>query len=286
MLQCGEVNRLPKTAVVELDPAGTVLTAGHRTRGRLTREFCRDGDSPRRRLHPSTTVAFFTISKVSLRVLTGLPARLRSMHDTSDRSPRRLRTLARPAAVLLMGGLAILFTACGGGSSASTTSTAAGSSSNAGNNKPSGSSSFTAYRNCLSQHGVTLPNFSRGNGAPPGGGGYPGGGAPGGSGTGTPGRGGFGGFANNPKYQAAAKACASLRPKGGFGGFGRGGGFNSAAGAAYRNCLKLHGVTLPTRGSTSSGSPSSTISSSTFRAAAAACAALRPTPTTSPSSAG
>jgi hypothetical protein len=205
------------------------------------------------------------------------------MHDMSDRRPRRFRTLARPTALLLVAGLAILFTACGGSGSAATTSTSttAGSSNNSRNNGPSGSSSFTAYRNCLSQHGVTLPNFR--GGARPGAGGTPGEGAPTGSGT-PPRRGGFGGFANNPKDQAAEKACASLRPKGGFGGFGRGGGFNSAAGAAYRNCLKLHGVTLPS--GTPSGSPSSTISSSTFRAAATACAALRPTPTTTPSAAG
>lgn len=202
------------------------------------------------------------------------------MHDMSDHRPRRFRTLARPTAVLLMGGLAILFTACGGsGSAAPTSSTPSGTSGTSGK---SGSSSFTAYRNCLSQHGVTLPNFSGGNGRRPGAG-FPGEGAP--AGAGTPARrGGFGGFANNPKYQAAAKACANLRPKGGFGGgFGRGG-FNSPADAAYRNCLKLHGVTLPT--GTASSTPPSTISSSTFRAAAAACAALRPTPTTTPSAAG
>jgi hypothetical protein len=216
----------------------------------------------------------------------------------SDRRPRRLRSLARPTAVLLLGGLAILFTACGGSGSAtpttSSSSSTSGSSSNSGSSGTSGksgSSAFTAYRNCLSQHGVTLPNFSRGNGRRGSGGfpgeGAPGGaGAPGGTGSGAPPRGGgFGGFANNPKYQAAAKACASLRPKGGFGGgFGRGGGFNSPADAAYRNCLKLHGVTLPT--GTSSSTPPSTISPSTFRAASTACAALRPTPTTTPSAAG
>jgi hypothetical protein len=144
---------------------------------------------------------------------------------------------------------------------------------------------------------VTLPSF----------GGRPG--ANGGTGTGggespppsfTPGSGSFprggGGFANNPKFKAAATACKSLRPSGGFGGFGGGGGFggsggfNSTAFAAYRNCLKLHGVTLPTgRGpgggggtttTTTGSTPSTTFNpqSPTVQAAEAACAALRPTP--------
>ena len=39
------------------------------------------------------------------------------------------------------------------------------------------------------------------------------------------------------------QACPSLLPTGGFGG---GGGLNSATTAAYRNCLTLHGVTIPT----------------------------------------
>jgi hypothetical protein len=245
----------------------------------LTREFSGHGVSAASQVPRSTVWAFFTVSKVSLRLLTGLRSRLRSMHDMSDRRPRRFRTLARPTALVLIGGLAILFTACGGSGSASPTTTVPKSTSGtSGTPAGSGSSSFTAYRNCLSQHGVTLPNFSRGNGGGrPGSGGFPGEGAPTGSGTPPRGRGGFGGLANNPKYQAAAKACASLRPKGGFGGgFGGRGNFNSPAGAAYRNCLKLHGVTLPT--GTSSGTPQSTISSSTFRAAATACAALRPTP--------
>jgi hypothetical protein len=152
--------------------------------------------------------------------------------------------------------------------------------------KPSGTASETAYVACLKQHGVTLPNF---------GGGRPGGETPGGGETPpsfTPGSGGFnpgsggGGFRNNPAFTKAASACKSLRPKGGFGGFNRGGagGFNSAAFAAYRNCLKLHGVTLPTPGAKpATGSTTSTTtaqSNSTFQAAEQACAALRPTPST------
>jgi hypothetical protein len=156
--------------------------------------------------------------------------------------------------------------------------------------KPSGAASTTAYTACLKQHGVTLPNF--------GSGGRPGGETPGGGETPpsfTPGSGGAGGggFRNNPAFSKAAAACKSLRPSGGFGGsgFGRGGagGFNSTAFAAYRNCLKLHGVTLPTPGAKpAAGSTTSTTtaqSSSTLQAAEQACAALRPTaPTTTTTS--
>ena len=54
------------------------------------------------------------------------------------------------------------------------------------------------------------------------------------------------------QYQAAFTACASDRPTGGFGG-GEGGGFNSTAFTAYRNCLEVHGVTLPTTPTTTPG---------------------------------
>ncbi len=52
------------------------------------------------------------------------------------------------------------------------------------------------------------------------------------------------------QYQAALQACRSQLPAGG--GFGRGGA-NSAAFAAYRNCLQLHGVTLPAAGQPAAG---------------------------------
>ncbi len=173
----------------------------------------------------------------------------------------------RRLAVVLVGIVPLALAACGA-------STASGSSTST--TKPSGRASETAYTNCLKQHGVTLPNFTPGS--------FPTGGT---RPTFTPGSaGGPGGFRSNPKFAAAAAACKSLRPAGGFGGFGRGGsgGFNSAAFAAYRNCLKLHGVTLPTPGSrtTAGSTPSTTIdqSSSTYQAAVQACAALRPTPST------
>lgn len=72
----------------------------------------------------------------------------------------------------------------------------------------------------------------------------------------------------------AESACASLRPKGGLGGG------NNVALAAYRNCLKLHGVTLPSGrgigGFGGSGTSTSTTSDPKVKAALAACATLRP----------
>ena len=106
------------------------------------------------------------------------------------------------------------------------------------------------------------------------------------------------------QLRAARQACRSLLPAGS--GFGGGNRVTSPAAAAYRNCLQLHGVTLPTPGSrttstTAVGSsttapPPSTstgnggagnggrgfggldTSNPTVQAALAACASLRPAP--------
>ena len=90
------------------------------------------------------------------------------------------------------------------------------------------------------------------------------------------------GFGGNSKAQAALKQCASLQPKGGFpGGPGGAGGSSSTAFAAYRNCMKLHGVTVPSVTPGSSTSTPSTVdtSSPTYQAAQTACKALLPTGT-------
>lgn len=126
--------------------------------------------------------------------------------------------------------------------SASTASTTTSSSSG-------GNSAYSAYTQCLSQHGVTLPSRGayphRSPGAgftarPTGGyGGYGGGG----------GFGGGGAFASaNPTMAAAMQACASDRPTGGYGGFG---GFGGGAGGstrltAFRNCMTQQGEPIPT----------------------------------------
>lgn len=146
----------------------------------------------------------------------------------------RLRPRALAAAGLLGLG-ALLLSGCS--SSSASTATAQPSAS------ASGAAQFTAYRNCLAQHGVTLPTgrpsggFSRNPSRNPSN--RPSGGYGGGGGFG------FGGGASaNPATQAARKACASLAPQGGFGGRGAGG----TAMAAFTSCLKDHGVTLPANG--------------------------------------
>jgi hypothetical protein len=82
---------------------------------------------------------------------------------------------------------------------------------------------FSAYRQCLQQHGVTR----RAPGANPG--------------------------STNPTEAAttteARRACARLRPAGGL----RGGGFNSGTRSAFRRCMRDHGVTLPAPGPVGTG---------------------------------
>jgi hypothetical protein len=152
---------------------------------------------------------------------------------TTGGRPRGLRAvparLACSAAVL--GVVGLLIAGCG-------------TSSPSGSSGSSASGSFTAYRNCLSQHGVSLPSGGPGSGGF-GGGGFGGGGSGGTSST----------------FQKAAAACASLRPSfgsggsGGFGGFGGsggsgGGGFYTAI-QAFRTCMSDHGESIPTTRPTS-----------------------------------
>jgi hypothetical protein len=192
--------------------------------------------------------------------------------------PRRLlrRSLAggRAGAVLVtvvtLGGL--LLAACGSASSASTTTTTG--------KGATGTASITAYFTCLKQHGVNIkiPSFGSGTGGslPAGAGSIP-------TGSGPPsGFPGAGGQFNSPKFKKAAAACASLRPTG-----GSGGGVSGTAFAAYRNCLKIHGVTLAGGAGSSPTGTTLNTSDPKVKVALAACASLRPKPTApSGSSAG
>jgi hypothetical protein len=134
--------------------------------------------------------------------------------------------------------------ACGSFGSGSSSSNSGGGQTGNGGNNP-----FAAYIQCLQENGVTItvPSGaprSRPSGAPsfpsgarpsvmprPSGSGFPGGGFPGGF---------RGGFLNKPAgvddatWQKAQQACAPLRPTGRAG---------NGANAAYRNCLRDHGVT-------------------------------------------
>jgi hypothetical protein len=158
-------------------------------------------------------------------------------------------------------GASLAFAACGGGSGSSsasgtTTTTVKG---RAGQS--------TALRDCLKQHGVTLPaGFGGGNGGPPSGGtpgSFPAGGTPGSLPAGV----------DAQKLQSAFQAC------GGTGGGFPGGGQNRQALQAYTSCLSDHGVKVPKQ--TASSTPSTfDRNSSTFIAANKVCAALLPAPST------
>ncbi|SHL58896.1 hypothetical protein [Actinacidiphila paucisporea] len=156
------------------------------------------------------------------------------------------------ASVAVFASAALLLAACSSGASGSPAADAKSSGSASASANASASGSMTAYRDCLSQHGVQLPSFSprtggtgRPSGRPTGGGGFGGGGF----------GGGFGGASADPKTQAAMQACESLRPQfSGRGGAGGAGGADSSAYQAFTSCLKDHGVTLPT----SSASPGAT----------------------------
>lgn len=176
----------------------------------------------------------------------------------------RSRRIAALGCLLAAG---LVLAACGGSShsaSASTTpSSGATSTTTAGGANGRGAAAqaaLTAFRTCMSSHGVTvtLPTGGRNRGA----GGTPPSTTPGetrparpngGAGFG----GGGGGFANRfatapagvdkTKYAAAYTVCKAKLPT--FSGLGGGaGGANNSAFQAYRSCLSDHGVTLPTSG--------------------------------------
>ncbi|MFI1167603.1 hypothetical protein ACH4UM_29390 [Streptomyces sp. NPDC020801] len=136
---------------------------------------------------------------------------------------------AMSAAVLTIG--AIMLTACSSTTSANTAQSGPSASASTG----ARSEQMAAYRQCLSQHGVTLP--ARPSGGPsgrPSGGGF-GGGSFGGFGS--------GGGSADPARQKAMQACAALRPQ--FNGGGGRGNFDSLSMKAFASCLKDHGVALP-----------------------------------------
>jgi hypothetical protein len=150
---------------------------------------------------------------------------------------RRVRTTA---ALFVAATVVAFTTACGGGSGDSTSDSPGASGGGGGNN------AFAAYVECLQKNGVTItmPSFgarNRPSGAP--GEGFPRGGtrsgAPRPSGSRFPG-GGFGlrkpAGVDDATWQKAQTACAPLRPTGRPGG--------GQDNAAFRNCMKDHGVTI------------------------------------------
>ena len=154
----------------------------------------------------------------------------------------------------------LALTACGGGSGSSKASASAGSTTTV----KGANAQRTALRDCLQQHGVTLP-AGFGNGGPPSGG------TPGSLPSGqTPGS--LPAGVDVQKLQSAMQAC-------GAGGGFPGGGQNREAFKAYTSCLSDHGVKLPTQ-TGSSTPPSFDRNSSAFASANKVCAALLPNTTT------
>lgn len=209
---------------------------------------------------------------------------------TPTRPPAALRAGAAVAALAVSG--ALLLGACSSSSSGSPadaapsgsgTATAVASTSG-GSGGPGGDQrqAMEAYRQCLGQHGVTLPTFNRPSGGI-GPSGRPSGGVRRG-GYGFPGTG-PGGTGPDAATQKAMNACASLRPQ--FNGRGGAGGAGSSAFKAFASCLKDHGVVLPTaspgaRGHRGPGLGLNT-AEPTVGAAYAVCKALlpsRPSPST------
>jgi hypothetical protein len=197
-------------------------------------------------------------------------------------SKRRLGRIS--VSVVAVGALVVVAAACGGSSAAKSSTTSTTAAGGGGANRVA----FEAYRTCLSQHGVTLPQRRQSTGGPPpsgsgagglaGEGGFGGGGFGGGSGGATP--------QSLPKgvtaaeFAAAQTACRSKLPAGGLFGGGQGG----QAFQAYTSCLRDHGVTIASVApqTTVAGSPRPTFNRNDpkFVAANKVCAALLPSRTT------
>jgi hypothetical protein len=225
------------------------------------------------------------------------------------KNPRVRSRATRPFLLLLLPltAIAVLASACGGGSakaSDSPTTSSSPSTSTAG--ASAASASRAQFTQCLEKNGVPASAatgaglFGR-RGATGSGG--TGSGGTGSGGTGSGGTGSPGGSAPTgtrptvpSQYQAAFDKCRSLLPIGRLGG-----GFNGSAFTAYRNCLIVHGVTLPAPPTTVAGQPPGTgdgfgaggfaglRNNPAYKAAAQACASLLPqrtgtVPTTTPAS--
>jgi len=136
-------------------------------------------------------------------------------------------------------GAAVFLAACGSSSNAisATTSNANSKTTIAGNTSGSPSkANFTAYRNCLAQHGVSLPT-----GRPASNSGFAGFHRSSSGSSGAPAGNHRFSFSSNPKFKAAAAACAKLAPKTGFG-FSGHGFSNTASYTAFKDCLQVNGL--------------------------------------------
>jgi hypothetical protein len=138
------------------------------------------------------------------------------------------------AALSIAGGLAALLTltACGGDSAADAAAEAATAAA-----APSGAPDITAYRDCLAENGVTLPEMGAPGGERPSD-------LPSDMPSGGPGAfpGGLPDGVDQEAFDAAQAACADLAPVGGPGGAGGPVAIDESAVAAFRSCLADNGV--------------------------------------------
>jgi hypothetical protein len=198
---------------------------------------------------------------------TGRP----STSDAAARGAGKRVTVSRLVSVAAIGMVAALaISACGGGSPKTAAVAPATTSTTAADQ--AGAASRQAYTQCMQSHGVDVSGLR---------------GARGGS---TPSS--LPAGVTQQQFDQAMQACRSLLPA-------AGGNFqNNPAFAAYRNCLMLHGVTLPAGGQGGAGAATTTPAASTpgttavggagrglfgldpnnptVAAALQACAALRP----------
>jgi hypothetical protein len=127
--------------------------------------------------------------------------------------------LTTPLSVLAVAGISITLAACGSSSNADSTSSAAGKGQS---QSPNRTAQFEKFRQCIEDKGVTLPDRGQ---------------RPDGNGGGR--------FSNDPKLQAAMKACAKYQPqgRGGPGGTDRPQ-QNIEAFTPYLTCLKHEGLDI------------------------------------------
>jgi hypothetical protein len=201
-----------------------------------------------------------TFSEMSF-ISVGSTPFVTEMHREGSRPKRLGLFIALPLI-----GVALLAAACGGGSTKTSSSASSSTTAPAGSTAAASRAKFTQ---CLESHGVPASVASAGFGRR---------GTGGSTSSTTTGGGAAGRSSLFTQYQSAFNACRSDLPSGA----GRPGNFNSAAFAAYRNCLEIHGVTVPTTtpGSSGSGGFSGGLGAATqspaFQAAQKACTSLLP----------
>jgi hypothetical protein len=187
------------------------------------------------------------------------------MHRTFNATTKRLAAIA-----LVLTASAVL-AACGG----SSTSTAASKTTAASSSSTSGSSRFSALRECLKKQGITLPQRTPGKSGQqgaPGAGGVP----FGGGGAGAPQ---LPSGVSREQFEAARKKCGGGTAGPGAGGAGR---LSSPTAkkslTTFASCMRENGVNLPAPNTSGNGPVFNTkglnTKSATFTTASKKCSSL------------